>query len=104
MVKIEVKLGELYELLKMYQAVYGEIPERLIKDMECRFTTTYSVCLANKKPLSITNSRGVGRKSKIEPKEKKKVEQMRSSGMAIREVVAQTGYLKVILKLYFLLT
>lgn len=95
MAKIEMKaadLGELYALLKMYQASYGEVPESLIKDIECRFKTTYTVCPTSKTPLSITNPRGAGRKSKIEPEEKEQIKQMRSSGMAIREIAAKTGY------------
>ena len=85
-------LGELYALLKMYQAAYGEIPESLIKDIECRFKTTYTVYPTSKNPLSITNPRGAGRKSKIEPKEKEQIAQMRNSGMTIREIAAKTGY------------
>lgn len=95
MAKIEMKaadLGELYALLKMYQAVYGEVPENLIIDIECRFKTTYTVCSASKNPVSITNPRGAGRKSTIEPEEKEQITQMRNAGMTIREVAAKTGY------------
>ncbi len=73
MAKIEMRaadLGELYALLKMYQAVYGEVPENLIKDIEYRFKTTYTVCSTSKNPICITNPRGAGRKSKIEPKKR----------------------------------
>ena len=95
MAKIEMRaadLGELYALLKMYQAVYGEVPENLIKDIEYRFKTTYTLCSTSKNPICITNPRGAGRKSKIEPKEKEQITQMGSSGMTIREIAAKTGY------------
>lgn len=95
MAKIEMKaadLGELYALLKMYQSVYGEVPESLIKDIRCRFKTICAVCSASGNPISTTNPRGAGRKSKIEPEEREQITQMRNSGMTIREIAAKTGY------------
>ena len=95
MAKIEMKAadpGELYALLKMYQSVYGEVPECLIKDVGYRFKTTHTVCSTSKDAFSIKNPRGAGRKSNIGPEEKDKIMGMRRSGMTIREVAAKTGY------------
>ncbi len=85
-------LGELYVLLKMYQMVYGEVPEWLIRNVEYRFKTTHGVRNGDIRTLSITNPRGAGRKSNVNPEEKERIVRLRRSGMTIREVASETGY------------
>lgn len=95
MTKLEMKaaeLGELYVLLKMYHMVYGEVPEWLIRKVEDRFETTYGIKKGDRKSCSITNPRGAGRKSNIDPEEKERIIRLRRSGMTIREVASETGY------------
>lgn len=95
MAKLEMKatdLGELYVLLKMYQMVYREVPEWLIKDVEYRYKTTYGVKSDDIGAVSITNPRGAGRKSNVGAEEKEKILRLHRSGMTIREVASETGY------------
>lgn len=95
MARLEMKatdLGELYVLLKMYQMVYGEAPEWLIRNVKNRFKTTYKVKSSDTRAFSITNPRGAGRRSNVDPEEKERIIRLRRSGMTIREVASETGY------------
>ena len=95
MARLEMKatdLGELYVLLKMYQMVYREVPEWLIRNIENQFKTTHEDKKGNIKSFSITNPRGAGRKSNVAPEEKEKIVRLRRAGKTIREVASETGY------------
>ena len=95
MARLEMKatdLGELYVLLKMYRMVYGEVPEWLIGNVENHFKTTYKVTSGDIGALSMTNPRGAGRKSNVDPEEKERIIRLRRGGRTIREVASETGY------------
>ena len=95
MARLEMKatdLGELYVLLKMYQMTYGEVPEWLIRNVGYRFKTTHEVRSSDIRALSITNPRGAGRKSNVDPEGKERIVRLHRSGRTIREVASETGY------------
>lgn len=88
-------LGELHTLLIMYRNTYGGVPDRFLEQIAEQYhaavASRYCDAESNSVPL-ITNPRGAGRKSKVKPKEKEQIYNLRKSGRTIREIVTETGY------------
>lgn len=86
--RLEMKktdLGELYNLLEMYERTYGGVPGRLLEAVMAAYRQQGG-------EGSIRNPRGAGRKKVTTQEEILEVRELREKGYKIREIAAETGY------------
>ena len=85
----KTELGELYALLKMYQGVYGGVPEGLLIKIGERYEKAHGPEADREKLL--TNPRGAGRISLMTEERVRQAKELKGKGYKIREIGKEMG-------------